>query len=46
MSIKTILAAAIITSVSLGAFFPSESTGMKADRVVAQIAAEQGKGLE
>lgn len=46
MSIKTILALAIIAGVIGGAFFTPESAAIKADRVVAQIAAEAGKGLE
>lgn len=43
---KAMVICAVITSVTLGAFFTPDSAGMRADRVVAQIAAEAGKGLE
>lgn len=36
----------ILALVCVGAFFTPDSAAMKADRVVAQIAAEAGLGLE
>lgn len=46
MAAKAVALVAIISGVLMVSYFSPESKGMAADRVVLEIAAEQGKGLK